>query len=91
MSLSFAQIQQAWQAQDPSLVDKLCLLATQVDDIPESPIPEHELTFDRFLDKIFSHQFREQHPEVQFAERVAMIVKLEANEGKMAARILELF
>ena len=81
MSLSFSQIQQAWQAQDPSLVDKLCTLATQADAIPETPIPEHELTFDRFLDKIFSHQFREQNPEVQFAERVAMIAKLEADEG----------
>lgn len=81
MSLSFSQIQQAWQAQDPSLVDKLCTLATQADAFPETPIPEHELTFDRFLDKIFSHQFREQHPEVQFAERVAMIAKLEADEG----------
>ena len=81
MSLSFSQIQQAWQAQDPSLVDKLCTLATQADAIPETPIPEHELIFDRFLDKIFSHQFREQHPEVQFAERVAMIAKLEADEG----------
>ena len=56
------------------------ILATQVDDIPETPIPERELTFDRFLDKILSHQFREQNPEVQFAERVAMIAKLEANE-----------
>jgi len=81
MSLSFSQIQQAWQAQDPSLVDKLCTLATQADAIPEIPIPEHELTFDRFLDKIFSHQFREQNPEVQFAERVAMIAKLEADDG----------
>lgn len=26
MSLSFVQIQQAWQAQDPSLVDKLYIL-----------------------------------------------------------------
>ena len=81
MSLSFAQIQQAWQAQDPSLVDKLCLLATQVDAIPESPIPENELTFERFLDKILSYQFREQNPEAQFAQRVAMIAKLEADEG----------
>lgn len=81
MSLSFSQIQQAWQAQDPSLVDKLCTLATQADAIPETPIPEHELTFDRFLDKMFSHQFRDQHSEVQFAERVAMIAKLEADEG----------
>lgn len=81
MSLSFSQIQQAWQVQDPSLVDKLCTLATQADAIPETPTPEHELTFDRFLDKIFSHQFREQHPDVQFAERVAMIAKLEVDEG----------
>ena len=81
MSLSFSQIQQAWQAQEPSLVNKLCTLATQADAIPETPIPEHEFTFDRFLDKMFSHQFREQHPEVQFAERVAMIAKLEADEG----------
>ncbi|MGO2277476.1 MULTISPECIES: BRCT domain-containing protein [unclassified Psychrobacter] len=81
MSLSFSQIQQAWQAQDPSLVDKLCTLATQADAIPETPIPERELTFDRFLDKILSHQFREKNPEVQFAERVAMIAKLEADEG----------
>ncbi len=81
MSLSFSQIQQAWQVQDPSLVDKLCTLATQAEAIPETPIPEHELTFDRFLDKIFSHQFREQHPDVQFAERVAMIAKLEVDEG----------
>lgn len=81
MSLSFAQIRQAWQVQDPSLVDKLCLLASQSDVIAESPIPEHELTFERFLNKILSHQFRTQHPEVQFAERVAMIATLEANEG----------
>ena len=81
MSLSFSQIQQAWLVQDPSLVNKLYSLATQADAIPEAPIPEHELTFDRFLDKIFSHQFRQQHPEVQFAERVAMIAKLEADEG----------
>ncbi len=81
MSLSFAQVQHAWQVQDPSLVDKLCLLATQQDATPESPIPEHELTFERFLNKALSHSFRKQAPEVQFAERVAMIAILEADEG----------
>ena len=64
------------------MVDKLYILATQVDDIPETPIPERELTFDRFLDKIpFKSSVSEQNPEVQFAERVAMIAKLEADEG----------
>lgn len=81
MSLSFEQIQHAWQVQDPSLVEKLCLLAQQPDLLPESPIPDDELTFERFLNKILSYPFRMQHPEVQFAERVAMMMRLEADEG----------
>ena len=88
MSLSFAHIQQAWHAQNPNLVDMLSLLATQTDSKPDAPIPEHELSFERFLDKILSTEFRNQHPEVQFAERVAMIATLEADEGvaPLAAR-----
>lgn len=81
MSLLFAQIQQAWQAQDPSLVDKLCLLASQPDVIAKSPIPEHELTLERFLEKILSHEFRQKHSEVQFSERLSMIATLEVDEG----------
>ena len=81
MSLSFKQIQHAWQVQDPSLVEKLCLLAQQPDPLPESPIPDDELTFGRFLNKIMSYSFREQHLEVQFAERVAMMATVEADEG----------
>jgi len=81
MSLSFEQIQHAWQVQDPSLVEKLCLLAQQPDPLPESPIPDNELTFERFLNKIMSYSFRQQHSEVQFAERVAMMATLEADEG----------
>ena len=81
MSLSFAQVQHAWQVQDPSLVDKLCQLATQQDHKPDAPIPESELTFERFLEKIFSDNFRQQPDEVQFAKRIAMIATLEADEG----------
>ncbi len=81
MSLSFEQIQHAWQVQDPSLVEKLCLLSQQPDPLPESPIPEDELTFERFLNKILSYSFREQHPETQFAERVAMMAVLESDES----------
>lgn len=81
MSLSFEQIQHAWQVQDPSLVEKLCLLSQQPDPLPESPIPDDELTFERFLNKILSYPFREQHTEIQFAERVSMIAVLEADEG----------
>ena len=68
MSLSFEHIQHAWQVQDPSLVEKLCLLAQQPD-----PLSESTIAFERFLNKILSYSFRQQHPEIQFAERVAMI------------------
>jgi hypothetical protein len=81
MSLSFAQIQHAWQVQDPNLVEKLCLLAQQPDPPADSPLPDDELTFERFLNKILSYTFRTQPEEVQFAERVAMIAKLEAETG----------
>lgn len=81
MSLSFEQIQHAWQVQDPSLVEKLCLLAQQPDPLPDSPIPDDELTFERFLNKIWRYSFREQPPEVQFAERVAMMATVESDEG----------
>ena len=78
MSLSFEQIQHAWQVQDPSLVEKLCLLSQQPDPLPESPISEDELTFERFLHKVLSYSFREQPPEAQFAERVAIMAVLES-------------
>ena len=81
MSLSFEHIQHAWQVQDPSLVEKLCLLAQQPDPLSESTIADDELTFERFLNKILSYSFRQQHPEIQFAERVAMIATVESDEG----------
>lgn len=81
MSYHFAQIQHAYQVQDPALVDMLVALCQEPDPIPTAPIPDDELTFERFLAKIFSPEFRQKHPEVQFAERVAMIAKLEAEEG----------
>ena len=81
MSLTFSQVQHAWQVQDPTLVDKLCVLAAQPDPIAPAPIPEDELTFERFLNTIFSYEFREQPEEVQFAKRVEMIAKLEADSG----------
>lgn len=81
MSYRFQQIQHAYQVQDPSLVDMLMALSQQPDPVLMTLIPEDELTFERFLSNIFSCEFRQKHPEVQFAERVAMIAKLEAEEG----------
>lgn len=81
MDYRFEQIEQAYRVQDPALVDMLVALSAQPDPEPTMPIPDDELTFERFLTKIFSLEFRQKHPEVQFAERVAMIAKLEADEG----------
>ena len=81
MSYRFEQIQHAYQVQDPALVEMLVALSQQPDPIPTTPIPDDELTFERFLAKIFSIEFRQKHPEVQFAERLAMIAQLEADEG----------
>ncbi|MFW2176510.1 MULTISPECIES: BRCT domain-containing protein [unclassified Moraxella] len=81
MSDRFQQIQHAYTVQDPALIDKLLLLCYQPDPAPTTPIPDDELTFERFLAKIFSYEFRQKHPEVQFAERIAMIAKLETDEG----------
>ena len=81
MSYRFQQIQHAYQVQDPILVDMLMALSQQPDPVLMTLIPEDELTFERFLSNIFSCEFRQKHPEVQFAERVAMIAKLEAQEG----------
>lgn len=81
MNYQFAQILHAWKTKNPTLVDMLVALTQQPDPEPISPIPDDELTFERFLQKIFSNEFRQKHPDVQFAERVAMIAKLEADEG----------
>lgn len=81
MRYSFEQVLNAYRAQDPNLVAMLVALSQQPDPTPTAPIPEEELTFERFLSKIFSPEFRKKHPEVQFAERVAMIARLEASEG----------
>ncbi len=81
MSHSFEQILHAWSVQDPALVDMLVALTKAPDPQPTTPIPEDELTFDKFLQKINSWEFAKKHPDVQFAERVAMIAKLEADTG----------
>lgn len=81
MSNGFQQVLQAWNVQDPALVDMLVALTKEPDPKPTKPISDDELTFERFLQTIFHWSFKAKHPNVQFAERVAMIAKLEADEG----------
>lgn len=81
MSYNLEQIQSAWHNQNPNLIEMMQALCYQPDPLPTAPIPEDELTFERFLSLIFSPSFRAQDPEVQFAKRVAMLAELEADLG----------
>lgn len=81
MSYHFEQIKHAYQVQDPTLIDMLLAVCQQPDPIVTTPIPDNELTFEKFLEKIFSAEFRAKHPDVQFAERLAMITQLETQMG----------
>lgn len=62
MSHSFEQILHAWSVQDPALVDMLVALTKAPDPQPTTPIPEDELTFDKFLQKINSWEFAQKTP-----------------------------
>jgi len=81
MQLSFSDIQRAWDCKDPALVTYMVTLAQQTDQTPEQPIPDDELTFDRFLAKIFSPEFRAQPYHTQFSYRVEQIRRLEQDTG----------
>lgn len=81
MSYQFEQIKHAYQVQDPTLIDMLLAMCQQPDPKITTPIPDDELTFEKFLEKIFSLEFRAKHPDVRFAERLAMIATLETQMG----------
>ncbi|GAA0314663.1 BRCT domain-containing protein [Psychrobacter aestuarii] len=81
MYLSFSYIYQAWQAEDPNLIEKLDQLARQPDAPRDTPLPDDVLTFERFLATIFAPEFRALPPEVQFAKRVELMAQLESADG----------
>lgn len=83
MNPTFDSILQAWKVQDPTLIQRLVLLASTPEPTPDIAIRDEELTFERFLQQIFSSEFRSKHPDVQFAERVAMIAQLEQEQGTL--------
>ncbi|MGB0845848.1 MAG: BRCT domain-containing protein [Thiolinea sp.] len=83
MHLTFATVQHAWEVKDPALVDYLVQLAQQGRPEPEQAIRDEALTFDRFLQHIFSTSFREQPAETQKAYRQQQIALLEADDAEV--------
>lgn len=80
MMYTLHDIQQAWQQQDPLLVDYLVSLLDQPEAIPKQPLPAEILTFQRFLEEILSATFRAQPDEVQLSERLAKLAILESSQ-----------
>lgn len=84
MHLSLSDIEQAWALKDPNLVDYIVALAKQDDPEPEQPIRDEALTFDRFLQVIFSWEFRQKSAEEQKAYRVEQLSLLESDDAEVA-------
>lgn len=81
--LTLDDIRRAWDARDPELVHLLQQLIDQDDPIPEEPIREGALTFDRYLQQIRDQSFRQKEPEEQMRFRVEQMKKLEAPDAEI--------
>ncbi len=76
--LTLDDLRRALDAKDPELVPLLSQLVEQPDPVPDEPIPEKALTFDKFLNTVKSWQFRRKSEEEQEHERREMLKALEA-------------
>jgi hypothetical protein len=83
MYLTLLDVQKAWQLKDPNLIDYILHLSQQEDSEPENPIRDEALTFGRFIQTIFSYQFREKSPEEQKSYRIETLKRLEADDAEV--------
>ncbi|PIE00053.1 MAG: hypothetical protein CSA79_05520, partial [Thiothrix nivea] len=83
MHLTYATIQRAWEVKDPALVDYIVELAAQGRPEPDTPVRDEALTFDRFLQHIFSTEFREQPAATRKAYRQEQLARLEAEDAEV--------
>ena len=83
MQLTLSDIEKAWALKDPALVDYIVTLASQVDPKPDKPIRAEALTFQKFINTIFSPSFRAKKPEEQYAWRVEQLRLLEAPDAEL--------
>lgn len=83
MQLTLSDIEKAWASKDPALVDYIITLASQPDPVPDKPIRSEALTFQKFLNTIFSPSFLAKPTEEQQAWRVEQMRLLEAEDAEL--------
>ena len=83
MQLTIADIERARDIKDPALLDSIVTLARQEDAEAEVPIRDEALTFDRFIQTIFSYEFRQKSDEEQWAYRVEQLRLLAADDAEV--------
>lgn len=77
MSFGYEDIERAWALKDPALAEYVVAMASSTDPEPQQPLPEQTPNFDRFLQHIFSAEFRAQPYQQQWQYRVEQIHLLE--------------
>ena len=83
MYLTILDLQKAWQLKDPNLINYILQISQQEEPEPHSPIREDALTFDKFIQTIFSYQFREKPEEEQKAYRIETLRLLESDDAEV--------
>ena len=83
MQLTLSDIEKAWASKDPALVDYIVALASATDPVLDTPIRDEALTFQKFLNTIFSPSFLAKKPEEQQAWRIEQMRLLEADDAEV--------
>lgn len=81
--LGLDDVRRAWDTRDPELVETIRKLTQQVPPEPESPHREGALTFEKFLQEIFSPAFRKKPPEEQAHYRLETLKALESADAEV--------
>lgn len=83
MPITISDIEKAWALKDLALVNYIVSLASHPDPEPDTPIRAEALTFQTFLNTIFSYSFLQKTPEEQKAWRIEQMTLLEADNAEV--------
>ncbi len=83
VEITLEEIERAWQAQDPAVVDLIVQLSTDHDRLPDPPPREGALTFQTFLQEQRIPSFRRKPLQEQHQWRVQTLQALEAPDAEV--------